>query len=50
MSKAIHTITWIDPTTGNTLTLSGRVPEARLQEIKVRIERERSAAATKKNP
>ena len=50
----IHTITWRDPATGSTLTLSGRMPEARLQEIRVRIDRERAAAAAaaaaKKNP
>lgn len=45
----IHTITWTDSTTKSTLSLSGRMPEARLQEIRVRIERERAAAA-KKNP
>jgi hypothetical protein len=45
----LHTITWIDSPTGNRLTLSGRMPEARLQEIRIRIERERAAAA-KKNP
>ena len=42
-----HTITWIDSTTGRTLTLSGRMPEARLQEIRIRIERERAAAKKK---
>jgi hypothetical protein len=48
----IHTITWRDPATGSTLTLSGRMPEARLQEIRIRIDRERAAAAAaaKKNP
>ena len=51
-ANALHTITWVDSTTGRTLTLSGRIPEARLQEIRVRIERERAAAAAeaKKNP
>jgi Putative zinc-finger len=44
-----HIIKWTDPATGNTLTLTGRLPEARLQEIRIRIERER-AAAVKKNP
>jgi hypothetical protein len=43
----LHTITWKDPATGSTLTLSGRMPEARLQEIRIRIERERAAAAKK---
>ena len=42
-ANTIHTITWTDPTTGNTLILSGRMPEARLQEIRVRIDRERAA-------
>jgi hypothetical protein len=32
------------------LKLSGRMPEARLQQIKIRIERERTAAAAKKKP
>lgn len=49
---AVHTITWTDPSTRSTLTLSGRMPEARLQEIRIRIERERAAAAAaaKRNP
>jgi putative zinc finger protein len=47
--NAVHTITWTDSTTRNTLSLSGRMPEARLQEIRIRIERERAAAANK-NP
>lgn len=47
-----RSITWTDPATGNRLTLTGRMPEPRLQEIRVRIERERAAAAeaAKKNP
>jgi len=49
VAKADRTITWTDPATGNTLTLTGRMPEARLQEIRIRIDRERAAAA-KKNP
>jgi anti-sigma factor RsiW len=49
MANALHTITWIDSATGNTLTLTGRMPEARLQEIRIRIERERGAAG-RKNP
>jgi hypothetical protein len=49
MANAIHTITWTDATTRNMLSLTGRMPEARLQEIRGRIERERAAAA-KKNP
>jgi hypothetical protein len=46
----VNTITWTDSATGNRLTLSGRMPEARLQELRIRIERERAAAAAKKNP
>ncbi len=47
---AVHTIAWTDPT-GTRLSLTGRMPEARLQEIRIRIERERAAAAAaKKNP
>lgn len=48
----LRTITWTDPATGNRLTLSGRMPESRLQEIRIRIERERAAAAAaaRKNP
>jgi anti-sigma factor RsiW len=48
MVNAVHTIAWTDSATGSTLTLTGRMPEARLQEIRIRIERERAAA--KKNP
>jgi len=45
------TIRWVDATTGNVLRLSGRMPEARLQQVKTRLERERAAAAAaKKNP
>jgi anti-sigma factor RsiW len=50
IANTLQTITWIDPMTGNTLTLTGRGPEARLQEIRIRIERERAAAAAKKSP
>ncbi len=49
MANAVHMITWTDPATGNTLSLSGRMPEARLQAIRIRIEREKATAA-KKNP
>jgi hypothetical protein len=50
--SGFNTIVWSDPATGSTLTLTGRMPEARLNEIKIRIERERAAAAaaTKKSP
>ena len=43
--EAIHTITWSDPATGKTFTLAGKMSEARLQQIRLRIERERAAAA-----
>jgi anti-sigma factor RsiW len=51
-ANGVTTISWADPATGNELRLSGRMPAARLQEIRLRIERERAAAAaaTKKNP
>jgi len=46
-----NTIVWTDPATGSTLTLTGRMPEARLKELRIRIERERAAAAAaKKTP
>jgi Putative zinc-finger len=46
----LNSISWVDPVTGATLTLSGRVSEARLQQTRFRIERERAAAAAKKSP
>jgi len=52
-AKAVTTISWPDPVTGNLLKLSGRMPAARLQEIRLRIEHERAAAAaeaTRRNP
>jgi hypothetical protein len=52
-ANGVTTISWLDPVTGKMLKLSGRMPAARLQEIRFRIERERAAAAaeaTKKNP
>jgi len=48
--NGMTTITWPDATTGNVLKLSGRIPEARLREVKIRIERERAAAAAKQIP
>jgi putative zinc finger protein len=46
-----NVVTWSDPATGSTFTLTGRIPVARLEQIKTRIERERAAAAAlKKNP
>jgi hypothetical protein len=50
VANGLTTISWPDATTGNMLRLSGRMPVERLQEIKVRIERERAAAASKKKP
>lgn len=50
MANTVHTIMWTDLATGNTLSLTGRMPEARLKEIRIRIDRERAAAAAKKNP
>lgn len=48
--NGLKSITWVDPVTGATLTLSGRISEARLQQTRFRIERERAAAAAKKTP
>jgi Putative zinc-finger len=50
VSNGVTTISWADPVTGNVMKLSGRMPEARLQQIKIRIEREKAAAAAKKKP
>jgi hypothetical protein len=50
LASSIHTIRWTDATTGKMLTLSGRLPEAQLQQIRFRIERERAIAAAKKKP
>ena len=47
--NGVTTISWPDATTGNMLKLSGRLPVERLREIKLRIERERAAAAAKKS-
>jgi len=52
-ANGLTTISWPDTVTGKMLKLSGRMPATRLQEIRLRIERERAAAAaeaTKKNP
>ncbi len=48
--NGVTTISWPDLTTGNMLKLSGHIPVERLKEIKLRIERERAAAAAKKGP
>jgi hypothetical protein len=50
VANGVTTISWPDATTGNMLRLSGHMPVERLKEIKLRIERERAAAAAKKKP
>ena len=50
VANGVTTISWVDATTGNVLKLAGRMPEARLQQIRIRIERERAAAAAKGKP
>lgn len=45
--NGLNSISWTDPVTRATMTLSGRVSEARLQQTRFRIERERAAAAKK---
>ena len=52
VADGVTTISWVDAPTGNTLKLSGRIPEARLRQIKIRLEMERAAAAAaaKQNP
>jgi hypothetical protein len=50
VANGVTTISWPDATTGNMLRLSGHMPVERLQEIKLRIERERASAAAKKKP
>lgn len=47
VANGVTTISWTDRATGNVLKLSGRMSEARLQQIKIRIEREKAAAAKK---
>jgi len=47
VANGVTTISWTDATTRNVLKLSGRMPAARLQQIKILIERERAAAAKK---
>lgn len=42
-----NVISWTDAATGKTFTLSGKLPLARLEEIKLRIEKERAAAGGK---
>ena len=43
-ASVLHTITWSDAATGTTFALTGRMPEARLQQIRIRIEQQRAAA------
>jgi hypothetical protein len=50
VANGVTTISWADAATGNMLKLSGRMPEAQLQQIKIKIERERAAEAVKKKP
>ena len=50
VTNGVTTISWPDSTTGNMLRLSGHMPVERLKEVKLRIERERAAAAAKKKP
>jgi hypothetical protein len=52
VADGVTMISWVDATTGKTLRLSGRMPERRLQQIKIRLEVERAAAAAaaKQNP
>jgi hypothetical protein len=50
VTNGVTTISWPDATTGSMLRLSGHIPVERLKEIKLRIERERAAAAAKKKP
>ena len=49
-SDGVTTISWTDPVTRNVMKLSGRMSEAQLQQIRIRIERERAAEAAKKKP
>jgi hypothetical protein len=50
VTNGVTTISWPEATTGKLLTLSGHMPVERLKEIKLRIERERTAPAAKKKP
>jgi anti-sigma factor RsiW len=50
-AQAANVITWSDPATGSTFTLTGKISPARLEQVKLKIERERAAAAAaRKNP
>jgi anti-sigma factor RsiW len=50
VANGVTTISWSDPATGNAMKLSGRMPPARLQAVRIQIERERAAEAAKKKP
>jgi hypothetical protein len=52
VANGVTTIVWVDAPSGNVMKLSGRMPEARLQQIKARLERDKAAAAAaaKKSP
>lgn len=47
LANQSNTISWTEAVTGKKLTLSGNLPVERLQEIKLRIERERAASRLK---
>jgi hypothetical protein len=47
LTAATNTITWTEPKTGKTLTLSGNVSVERLQEIRKRIESVRASSGEK---
>jgi hypothetical protein len=47
VANGVTTISWTDATTRTVLKLSGRMSAARLQQIKILIERERAAAEKK---
>jgi hypothetical protein len=50
VSNGVTTISWTDTVTGNVMKLSGRMPPARLQQVRTKIEREMAAEAAKKKP
>ena len=50
IANGVTTISWADTATGKVFKLSGRMSETRLQQIKIRIDREKAAAAAKKSP
>jgi len=46
----LHRISWLDPSSGRVLILSGRHSQEQLQQIRQRIQELRDAAQSKKNP